>query len=366
MRIVDDIKLDFSDVLIVPKRAEQISRKVVNLQRTLRFKYSSQEWSGIPIMAANMDTVGTFEMARVLSNFDMLTCIHKHYSPEQWKEFLAQPNNAHGEPIMKNVVYSLGTSPEDVGRLFEVRRMTNFGWICLDVANGYSQHFLSHVEQVRSQFPNVRLIAGNVVTPEMTEALILAGADIVKVGIGGGSACTTRIKAGVGYPQLSAVIECADAAHGVKGHIISDGGCTVPGDLAKAFGGGADFVMLGGMLAGHKEAGQENMVYESEVIHTAMTLEERKTLVGVRFHGMSSKSAMEKHYGGVAEYRAAEGKEVIIPYRGSVDGTIQEILGGLRSACTYIGAASVKEVPKRTTFVKTYRQHNAIYDGLEK
>jgi GMP reductase len=196
-------------------------------------------------------------------------------------------------------------------------------------------------------------MAGNVVTPEMTEELILAGVDIVKVGIGPGSVCTTRKMTGIGYPQLSAVIECADAAHGLKGHIIADGGCSVPGDVVKAFAAGADFVMLGGMLAGHKEG------LPSEYKDTT----EGKSLVD--FYGMSSKSAMDLHSGGVANYRASEGKHVKIPYRGEVSRTLQDILGGLRSACTYVGASELKELSKRATFVRVTQQLNNSLSNYE-
>jgi GMP reductase len=211
--------------------------------------------------------------------------------------------------------------------------------VCIDVANGYTQSFVDFIKEFRQWYPDVVLMAGNVVTPEMTEELILAGVDIVKVGIGPGSVCTTRKKTGVGYPQLSAVIECADAAHGLQGHIIADGGCSVPGDVVKAFAAGADFVMLGGMLAGHKEGG-------------ASPFGENK------FYGMSSDTAMDLHNGGVANYRASEGKTVEIPYRGEVKHTMQDILGGLRSACTYVGASELKELSKRATFVRVTQQLN--------
>ena len=190
-------------------------------------------------------------------------------------------------------------------------------------------------------------MAGNVVTGEMVEELILAGADIIKVGIGPGSVCTTRIKTGVGYPQLSAIVECADAAHGLGGHIISDGGCRVPGDVAKAFGGGADFVMLGGMLAGHAESGGEIVEVDGKKFR--------------QFYGMSSKTAMDKHAGGVAGYRASEGKTVQVPYHGGVAETVRDILGGVRSACTYVGASKLKELSKRTTFIRVAEQHNEVF-----
>ena len=216
-------------------------------------------------------------------------------------------------------------------------------FICIDVANGYSERFSKYVKNIRKEYPDKVIIAGNVVTGEMTEELILNGADIVKVGIGPGSVCTTRIQTGVGYPQLSAVIECADAAHGVGGFIMADGGCTCPGDVAKAFGGGADFVMLGGMLAGHDEC-------SGQVVNGQK-----------QFYGMSSSEAMDKYSGGVAKYRSSEGKSVNVPYRGPVSDTASSILGGLRSACTYIGANAIKHMPKCTTFVRVNQQSNEIY-----
>lgn len=368
MRIIEDTKLDFKDVLILPKRSTLNSRSEVSLIRDFKFKHSTQTWSGVPIMAANMDTVGTFEMAKTLNEFKMLTCIHKHYSVDQWKEFI---NSVSQE----NIVYSLGSSSEDFEKFLRVYSISQeinnpIKFVCLDIANGYSQHFLKSVQRLR-EYGNLIVIAGNVVSPEMTEALILEGADILKIGIGGGSACTTRVKTGVGYPQLSAVIECADAAHGLGGHIISDGGCTIPGDLAKAFGGGADFVMLGGMLAGHTEAGEENLVKECEELVSIDNHGWRHVSVGkeviksVRFYGMSSTAAMEKHYGGVNSYRASEGKETLIPYKGDAKDTVQDFLGGLRSACTYTGSKSIKELPKRTTFVRVTQQHNPVYDRFE-
>jgi GMP reductase len=236
----------------------------------------------------------------------------------------------------------------------------------MDIANGYSDHFAQHVKKVRHAFPDLVIIAGNVVTGEMTEELILAGADIVKVGIGPGSVCTTRIQTGVGYPQLSAVIECADAAHGLGGHIIADGGCTCPGDVAKAFAGGADFVMLGGMLAGHDEGGGEviTKIYETdEVIKTDDNFYESvyKEKQFVQFYGMSSDAANTKHFGGLKDYRSSEGREVLVPYRGEVAATVQDLLGGLRSTCTYAGALKLKQLSKCTTFVRCTQQFNAVY-----
>ena len=323
MRIVDDVKLDFSDVLIRPKRSTLESRKNAKLERTFRFKHSKQSWTGVPIIAANMDHTGTWPMNKALVEFGMLTAICKfwHYIP------------------LKNAIKTIGLD----ANLDEIEY--DLKWICLDVANGYTERFMDFVKTIRQHeaTKNSIIIAGNVCTPEATEEIILAGADIVKIGIGPGSVCTTRKITGVGFPQLSATIECADAAHGLGGHIITDGGCQVPGDIAKSFGAGADFVMLGGMFAGHDEC-------EGEIENGKMS-----------FYGMSSEDAQLKHYGKKASHRASEGKKVYIDHKGSVRTTVEEILGGLRSACTYAGAKTLKDLPKCTTFVKVNRQLNEVF-----
>lgn len=344
MRIEYDIKLGFKDVMIRPKRSTLKSRAQVNLDRQFKFLHSPHIWNGVPIMAANMDNVGTFEMAIALSEYNLFTTIHKHYSLKQWKAF----SDTAPEGIEDYIAISTGTGSNDDEKLKAIFELhPQFKYICIDVANGYSEHFVEFVRQTRKTYPDKVIIAGNVVTGEMVEELLLSGADIVKVGIGPGSVCTTRVKTGVGYPQLSAIIECADAAHGLGGQIISDGGCTSPGDIAKAFGAGADFVMLGGMLAGHDECG-------GEII-------ERNGLPYKIFYGMSSQTAMEKYVGGVAEYRASEGKTVEVPYRGDVESSLQDILGGLRSACTYVGAQRLKELTKRTTFIRVEEQENQTF-----
>lgn len=342
-RIDNDVKLDFKDVLLRPKRSTLKSRSEVDLNRSFVFRNSKQEYEGIPVVAANMDTVGTFQMAKALAKFSLFTCIHKHYPTEAWKEF------AENNPgIVSNVAVSSGIGENDFQKLCEIiEAVPTLRYICLDVANGYSELFVEFLKQVRRKFPDKTIMAGNVVTGEMVEELILAGADIIKVGIGPGSVCTTRKKAGVGYPQLSAVIECADAAHGLGGHIVSDGGCTCPGDVVKAFGAGADFVMLGGMFSGHDES-------DGEVI-------QKNGKKFKLFYGMSSATAMNKHSGGVAEYRASEGKTVEVPYRGDVANTVLDILGGLRSACTYVGAGKLKELSRRTTFIRVTQQTNNIF-----
>lgn len=344
MRIETELKLGFKDVMIRPKRSTLKSRAQVSLERTFTFRNSKKKWSGVPIIAANMDTVGTFEMAEALSKEKIMSAIHKHYSLEEWDNFLKKQSDS----IYEYIALSTGTGKADEEKIKAIiEKHPKIQFLCIDVANGYSEYFVEFVQRARKNFPDKTIIAGNVVTGEMVEELILAGADIIKVGIGPGSVCTTRIKTGVGYPQLSAIIECADAAHGLGGHIISDGGCKIPGDVAKAFGGGADFVMLGGMFAGHDESGGEIMEENGKKFRL--------------FYGMSSQTAMDKHSGGVAEYRASEGKTVKVPYKGAVSETVRDILGGVRSTCTYVGAAELRELSKRTTFIRVQEQQNEVF-----
>jgi len=360
MRIENEVKLDFSDVLFVPKRSTLSSRKEVCLERTFTFKHSKHNWTGIPIMAANMDGVGTFEMSAGLAGHGMITCLVKSYSLDDFEK------NAKLF-FTNNTAISTGTSDRDFTKLqtllYKYPDMIQF--ICIDVANGYSEHFGDFVAKVRKLCPTKTIIAGNVVTADMTQELILRGADIVKIGIGPGSCCTTRIQTGVGYPQLSAIIECADAAHGLGAHIIADGGCTCPGDVTKAFGAGADFVMMGGLLAGHDEGGGESIVEyhtTNKVTSDGNPIFETKQFV--QFYGMSSDTAMEKHHGGIAEYRSSEGRTVKVPYKGPVANTVKDILGGVRSTCTYVGAKTLKDLSKCTTFVRVNKQFNSVF--LEK
>jgi GMP reductase len=337
MRIETDIKLDFKDVLIRPKRSTLSSRSQVNLERKFTFKHSGKVYVGVPIMAANMDGVGTFAMANEISRHKLFTCLVKSYEVDQFHDHIYSIGTDYFS-------VSTGISDKDFDRLNMIlNAYPEIQYICIDVANGYSEHFGAFVSKVREAYLKHTIIAGNVVTADMTQELILRGADIVKVGIGPGSVCTTRIQTGVGYPQLSAIIECADAAHGIGGHIVADGGCTCPGDVAKAFGAGADFVMLGGMLAGHDEGGGH--------------IEDGH----VTFYGMSSDTAMNKHNGGVANYRSSEGRTVRVPYRGPVSKTVLDLLGGIRSACTYVGADSLKNLSKCTTFVRVTQQFNPIF-----
>jgi len=342
VRIEEELKLDYSDVLFRPKRSTLSSRKDVDLNRTYKFKYSRNEWSGIPIMAANMDGVGELGIADALSANEMVTCLTKQHDVKKLSKYKNLKKN------YKNIALSIGIKKEDFENLDKIlKEYSFFKFICIDVANGYSEHFSSFLKKVRDKYPTKTLIAGNVVTADMTQELILSGADIVKVGIGPGSVCTTRIQTGVGYPQLSAVIECADAAHGLGAHIIADGGCTCPGDVAKAFGGGADFVMLGGMFAGHDE-GSGKVVKSNGSKY-------------IEFYGSSSDTANKKHYGGLSSYRSSEGRTVRVKYRGKIKETILNILGGLRSSCTYVGAPSLKQLSKCTTFVRVTKQFNDTF-----
>ena len=347
MRIDTEVKLNYSDVLIRPKRSTLGSRKDVDLHRPLMFRnyepvypesVSVPHYHGVPIMAANMDGVGTVDMAKELTKHGMFTCLVKslNNTPELLKEL-----------DWNFVAVSTGITEADRLAVDAVlNQYPDITYVCIDVANGYSERFIDFVADFRESWPNKVIIAGNVVTPDITEELILKGADIVKVGIGPGSVCTTRIKTGVGYPQLSAVIECADAAHGLGGHIIADGGCSSPGDVSKAFGAGADFVMLGGMLSGCDQGGGE--VVDGKV----------------EFSGMSSTESQRRN-SNVKDYRASEGRVVRVGYKGSVEPIIRDILGGLRSTCTYVGASALKELPKRTTFVRIASgdTHNKIYES---
>ena len=378
MRIETEIKLDYSNVLIRPKRSTLSSRKMVDLERGFHFpnyqphdmsmeqiRPETKHWRGIPIMAANMDGVGTFEMADTLAQLQMFTCLVKTYSARELISFFDCADSEQRKTRCAYTAYSMGTNGSDWNKFREVyEQASEIKFVCIDVANGYSERFVEFVRDFRQTYKNIVLIAGNVVTADQTQELILSGADIVKVGIGPGSVCTTRIKTGVGYPQLSAVIECADAAHGLGGHIIADGGCTCPGDVAKAFAGGADFVMLGGMLAGHDEGGGE--VIERAYLSNELDVKTGERIVDnkyfVQFYGMSSDAANTKHFGGLKEYRASEGREVLVPYRGAVGDTIQDILGGLRSTCTYVGAQRLKHLSKCTTFVMVTNQINTLYE----
>tara|TARA_X000000950_G_scaffold183030_1_gene221763 strand:- start:3906 stop:4949 length:1044 start_codon:yes stop_codon:yes gene_type:complete len=346
MRIEQDIKLDYKDVLFKPKRSKLESRRNVDLNREFKFHNSGQTWTGVPIMASNMDGVGTFSMAKALQEQNMITVMRKHYTVDDWQK------NAKGLKL-KNVSVCTGTgviwdpdAPDYATMKAVLAMYPDIPFITVDVANAYHENYADFIAKLRDEYPDKTIIAGNVITGEMTEELIIRGADIVKCGIGPGSVCTTRLQTGVGVPQLSGIIECADAANGIGGHIIADGGCVYAGDVAKAFGAGAHFVMLGGMLAGYDES--EGKVVDGKI----------------QFYGMSSDAAMKKHGSRKDGYRGAEGKVVQLPHRGPVAPQLIEILGGVRSACTYIGARRIKDMPKCTTFVRCTQQVNQVFNAF--
>jgi len=342
MKILDDVKLDYNDVLLLPKMSEYSSRSEVNLERTLKFKYSNEIWSGVPIIVSNMDTTGTVEMALELQKHKVITCLHKYYKysdipPELDKNYYA---------------ITSGIQENNLNNLYEIMDTLDPKFICLDVANGYMKKFINVCRMIREKYPSKIIIAGNVCTSEGVMDLVMNGkVDIVKIGIGNGSCCTTRKQTGIGYPQLSSVIECSDTAHGIDAHIISDGGMQVIGDFAKAYAGGADFVMSGSMFAGHTET--NGILFEQG---------DKKFKL---FYGMSSTTAMDKYNGGVAKYKSSEGKTVKIPYKGPVENTIYDIMGGIRSSMTYMGAKKIKDIPKCSTFIRVNRQLNTIFNNNE-
>jgi len=346
MKIENDVKLDFTDVLFRPKRSTLSSRSEVCVERTFHFKHSGRSWTGVPVISSNMDTVSCVEMYKAFSKEKMITCFHKYINIEDVIQ--ACKEGFSSEYFM----LSTGITDRDFNNLENQVNFLNghnidVAFICIDVANGYMFKLQEFCKRMRERFPNVTLVAGNVVTREIVEELIISGVDVVKVGIGSGAVCTTRLQTGVGMPQFSAVMECSDAAHGVGGMIISDGGICYPGDVSKAFGGGSDFVMIGSMFAGHEECPGE--VFEENGKKYKL------------FYGMSSDTAMNKHHGGVASYRSSEGKTVKVPYKGPVLNTIQNILGGVRSTCTYVGASRLKDLSKCATFVRVNRQVNTFY-----
>lgn len=354
MKISNDTKLDFDDVLIAPQRSNINSRSVVNVERKFKFKHVDWTWEGVPIIAANMDTTGSMKMAMALTETKCLTALHKHYTKEQLIEFFTKFNHC-----IDNVFYTVGTSPNDYQKLISVMKLVNekLGkdvfpkFLNIDVANGYHENFVRIIEDYRKLLgKKTAIMAGNVVTSNMTEELLIRGADIVKVGIGGGSVCTTRIKTGVGFPQLSAVIDTAFSAHGIGGHICSDGGCRESGDICKAFCGGADFVMLGGMFAGASQC-------DGEWINASCGCERK-----LKFYGMSSEEANNKYNNGLDGYKTSEGREIIIDDKGPVENIVHNILGGIRSCCAYIGTNKIKNMFKCAEFIRVNKQYNDIYE----
>lgn len=349
MRINYDAKLNFEDVLLQPKRSTLSSRKDVDMTRNFTFRNSGKQMNFLPIFASNMDGVGTFSMAKVLQEFKMMTVITKTTGIEEWRKAVGNGVRLQSVSVCTGTNVMWDKEAQDWKTMQEVlKSFPDIKMITIDVANAYHQNMVDFIAKVRDQYPTKIIVAGNVVTPEMTEELIINGADVVKIGIGPGSVCTTRTMTGVGVPQFSAILDCADAANGVDGHIMADGGCVFPGDIAKAFGGGAHMVMIGGMLAGHDES--EQQVVDGKI----------------EFYGMSSDRAREKHGKRKDGYRGNEGRLISLPYRGPVKGTVEDILGGVRSACTYIGARRLKDMPKCASFVTTNNVQNQVYERYTK
>ena len=349
MRINTEPKLNFEDVLLQPKRSTLSSRRDVDMTRKFTFRNSGKVMDFLPIFASNMDGVGTFSMAKVLQDYKMMTVITKTTTPEQWKEAVGSGLRLQSVSVCTGTNKVFDDNARDYKNMQEVLKMfPDIKMITIDVANAYHQNMVGFVEKVRKEYPEKVIVAGNVVTPEMVEELIINGADVVKIGIGPGSVCTTRTMTGVGVPQFSAIVECADAANGVGGHIMADGGCVHPGDISKALGGGAHMVMVGGMLAGHDESEQE--VKDGKI----------------EFYGMSSDRAREIHGKRKDGYRGNEGRLISLPYRGPVANTIEDILGGVRSACTYIGARRLKDMAKCASFVTTNNVINKVYEQFTK
>ena len=351
MKFITEPKLDFEDVLLEPKRSDIASRSDVNIERTISFKHSGRKWTGVPIMTSNMDTTGTIEMYRVLRKYKMITCFHKFYKYDDLK-----PLYDDDELDPNYYMLSTGIREDDwMNTRYMIEAFEPY-FLMIDVANGYSTKFIEFCRKVREEYPALTIFAGNVATGDMVQELILyAKVDVVKCGIGSGALCITRTKTGVGVPQLSVCVECSERANGIGGHIISDGGCTTPGDIAKAFCGGAHFVMLGGMFGGHFESGGDTVWEKVNGIDTAYKL----------IYGMSSEYAQNKHYGQMAKYRSSEGKVRKIKVRGPVENTILDILGGLRSTATYIGTYRLKDFPKCATFIRLNRVLNHSLDKTE-
>ena len=349
MRINYDAKLNFEDVLLQPKRSTLSSRKDVDMTRNFTFRNSGKQMNFLPIFASNMDGVGTFSMAKVLQEYKMMTVITKTTGIDEWRKAVGGGVRLQSVSVCTGTNVMWDKDAQDWKTMQDVlKSFPDIKMITVDVANAYHQNMVDFIKKVRDEYPTKIIVAGNVVTPEMTEELIINGADVVKIGIGPGSVCTTRTMTGVGVPQFSAILDCADAANGVDGHIMADGGCVHPGDIAKAFGGGAHMVMIGGMLAGHDESEQE--VVDGKI----------------EFYGMSSDRAREKHGKRKDGYRGNEGRLISLPHRGPVQPTVEDILGGVRSACTYIGARRLKDMPKCASFVTTNNVINRVYERYTK
>ena len=359
MKIYEQIELDFKDVLIKPKRSFINSRSETDVTREYKFKWCPRRIVGTGVITANMATVGTFEIAKHMMANKMFCCLHKHYSLDELITFISEND------CTEYVFLSMGLRDEDIKKMDEIltRYPDKCSNVCIDVPNAYIPRVKDLVIRMRKKYPDILLMVGNAVTAELVEDLILSGADIVKCGIGSGSACTTRRMTGVGRPQLSTIFECADVAHGIGGMICSDGGIVHIGDVSKAFGAGADFVMMGGFFAGCPEAAGDIITkkYQTNQIdeNGEFIIEEKQFKI---FYGMSSEYAQKTHYCGMPSYRASEGRFVEVPLKPSIDRLLQDILGGLRSCMTYVGARRLKDISKCTTFYRVNTQLNTVFE----
>jgi GMP reductase len=341
VKISTQYSLDFHNVLLKPKISNLTSRKEVDLMRDFVFRNSKQTWFGTPIIAANMDSIGTFEVYEKMNKYNMLTALHKFYTINDYAQAIDKYNGLN----LKNIMISTGISDTDFIKLTTIMTMVDAKWICIDVANGHMRTLVDYCRKVRETYPDKIIVAGNVVSAEMVNLLVTeGGVDLCKVGIGSGAACITRMKAGVGVPQLSAILECAEEAHKLGAHIISDGGITCSGDMAKAFCAGADFVMCGGVFSGHDENPGELIEDGGQAYKL--------------FYGMSSEHAMKKHYGAMEKYRSSEGRVLKVKYKGALEKTLLDYMGGLRSCCTYINASCISEMPLNAEFVLVTQQLN--------
>jgi GMP reductase len=358
-----DKYLDFKDVLILPKKSNLNSRKEVILEKTIIFQ-NGVSWTGIPIVAANMTSVGTLEIYKVLSTYKIITALHKFHKLQDLLDY--NKENSDSKLNLDYFMISTGISDDDYVNLKHILENFDCKFICVDIANGYISKFIEFCKVIRNEYPTKIILAGNVCTTEGIELLNSAEIDIHKVGIGGGSACTTRIQTGIGMPQLSCVLECVQECKEInrinfeiyyeydqhkhnKSFILSDGGITCPGDLAKAFGAGADFVMIGGAFSGHDEnPGQ-------------IIIDEKTGTKHKFFYGMSSSYAMKNNYAANnnTNYRSSEGRELKVPYKGALKNTIENYLGGLRSACTYTNSANLDELAHNTKFIIVNNQYNS-------
>lgn len=371
MRIIQEKQLDFSDVLIQPRRSTIESRKCVDLTRDYKFKWCPNVIKGTGIMQANMGTIGNFEVSKKMLDYGLFACLHKHHNIEDLISFYKKLMK-DGDDKWMRCLLGIGLRDNGIEKLRAINNELGIQvGVKFDVPNGYIPQVKESVIKLREEFPDMFIMVGNVVTGDITEDLILSGADVVCVGVGGGSSCLTRKQTGCGRPQLSAVIECADSAHQVGGMICSDGGVTCPGDVGKAFGAGADMIMMGGMFAGTDEADGEiiekRYATNERLVHSYGITESHEIVYETKkykqFYGMSSTLAQEKFGNGKPSYRASEGRVTLVPYVGSVTDVIEELLGGLRSTMSYIGAKKLKDIPKQCTFYRVNNQLNRIYEN---